>query len=116
MTTMTKESLAALLNGREYRDEITHSEEDAAKAAGLVVVFGGSDDLCELRGAITDERDCYNGGSMKIKGKLLKMLWCKEPGYSWTYSTNIPHAVFDIMEDGEKYCRGIVFAIADLPA
>ncbi len=41
-------------------------------------------------------------------------LWCKEPGYSWTFRTDIPHATFEVVEDGEPYCRGIVFALADV--
>ena len=35
---------------------------------------------------------------------------------AWTYMTDIPHATFDVMDDGELYCRGIVFALADLTA
>jgi hypothetical protein len=40
--------------------------------------------------------------------KYIDAVWC-EGEYSWTYKTNIPHATFDIWEDGEKYCKGIVF-------
>lgn len=40
----------------------------------------------------------------------------KEKGpFAWTYSTEIPHATFEIIEEGEKFCRGIVFDINDLP-
>ncbi|MNJ75290.1 hypothetical protein D3C77_723610 [compost metagenome] len=46
--------------------------------------------------------------------KQIEALWSKEPGYSWTYKTNIPHALFEVVEDGEPYCRGIVFALVDL--
>ena len=53
--TLTKEQLAAKLNGRSYRSEITPEEERLAKENRLVVVFGASDDLVELRGAINDE-------------------------------------------------------------
>lgn len=49
---MTKESLAAILNGRTYGDEITKEEEAQAKAAELVVIYGASDDLVEFGGAI----------------------------------------------------------------
>jgi hypothetical protein len=38
-------------------------------------------------------------------------LWCSEPEYSWTFSTNIPHETFEIAEDGGPFCRGIVFAL-----
>ena len=43
----------------------------------------------------------------------MKAVWGEE-GYSWTYETAIPHATFEILEDEEKYCRGIVFDIKDL--
>lgn len=140
--TMTKEELAALLNGREYRNEITQQEATQAKNAGLLVIFGASDDLIEFYGAFTDEGDCYNGGKFKIhrKGFLgshegceceycgykavaekcadLEAEWCGHrgaDGYSWTYKTALRYAAFDIMDDGEKYCRGIVITAADLP-
>ena len=58
---MTKEELAALINGRKYRHELTDKEEKAAKDARLVVVFGASDDLMEFRGAINDECGAYDG-------------------------------------------------------
>ena len=63
---MTKEELAARLTGREYRDEITAAEEAEARAAGLVVVFGASDDLMEFEGAIRDEIGCYDGGTAMV--------------------------------------------------
>ena len=133
---MNKETLAEMLNGREMGEEITKEESATAKDYGLVVVFGYSDDLAEFRGAIHGEVDCYEGGDIfissgkvlaqhyncdckycgfeKLKKTALKIqaIWVND-GYSWTYETDIPHATFDIMEDGEKYCRGIVFDIKD---
>lgn len=135
----TKEALAALLNGREYGEEITKQEEADAKASELVVVFGYSDDNVELRGAIHDEISAGDRTTFKLNqhgvieqpdederrvlkkfgaldsanagGHEIIAVWGKD-GYAWTYLTYLPHATFDIMEDGEKYCRGIVF---DLP-
>ena len=138
---MDAKELAAKLNGREYCREITDEEVRQAKEAGLVVVFGASDDLIEFRGAIRDEGDCYDGGTVlidtkgvlpswdsaseseesaqeyferKAKARTITALWAKEPGYSWTYKTDIPHETFEIVEDGEPYCRGIVFNIGDI--
>jgi hypothetical protein len=135
---MTKEELAARLNGREYGGEMTEDEERMAKAAGLVVLFGASDDLAEFRGAINDEAGCYDGGQIMLSGgkiseepdcdcrwakaaweeaqkyaQRIKAVWCGEGDYSWTYKTEIPHATFDVLEGDEKFCRGIVF---ELPA
>lgn len=136
--TMTKESLAALLNGREYRHEITEAEETEAKAANLLVVFGASDDLIELRGALNDEADAYEGTTRRIDSKGFVPDWddldhddedeCADyfarknggfevvakwdaEGYSWVIGSTAPYATFDILEDGEKYCRGIVIEL-----
>ena len=46
---MLKE-FANRLNGREYGQELTPAEAQRAKEAGIVVVFGASDDLMEFRG------------------------------------------------------------------
>jgi hypothetical protein len=138
---LTKEELAARLNGREYGNEMTAEEEGEAKTAGLVVLFGASDDLAELRGAINDEVGCYSGGDIVLLGGKpyefeqcdcvhaevaddeareyglkIEALWCDGDGYSWTYRTEIPHATFDVIEDGEPYCRGIVFSLPEAEA
>lgn len=70
---MNRQDLAALLNGREYRREITKDEEAQAKAAGLLVIFGASDDLVEFRGAIHDEIGANNGTLFRLckDGELL---------------------------------------------
>ena len=137
---MTKEELAAQLTGGEIGDEITLEQEAAAKVAGLVVIFGASDDLVELRGAIYDELGAWNGTTLLVRrGHALaenghscdcdfcgypalkngcakvEALWCKEGDYSWTYKTDLPHATFEIKEDGRPYCRGIVINETDLP-
>ena len=44
----------------------------------------------------------------------IEALWCAEPNISWTFQTDIPHETFNIMEDGEVFCRGIVFSLNDL--
>ena len=141
---MNAKELAALLAGREYTREISREEEAQAKAAGLVVAFGASDDLLELRGAVHDEAGAWGGCRVRVdraglvpdfenvdrddEGELrryfkregggieIEAIWEGEPGYSWIIKTGIPHETFEIVEDGEPYCRGIVFALADLPA
>jgi len=135
---MTKEELAAMLNGRQYDEEISKDEERLAKEAGLVVVLGYSDDNMEFRGAIDDEIGCGDGSIVEmLNGKILanrcddencpyfaklrrspdikkiEAVWAQGE-YSWQYRTDIPHAEFDIVEDGEKYCRGIVFELAEI--
>ena len=97
------------LNGRAYLDEMTKEEEQLAKELGFVVVFGYSDDNAEFRGAYDDEVGCFNGGRIYQDGDLfIDAHWCFD-GADWGYVTNIPSATFDIMQDGEVYCRGLVF-------
>ena len=142
---VTPNSIAAKLHGIEYPCRIPQAINDEAKAAGIVIVYGASDDLMELDGAIRDEFGCHDGGTAKVDAqgllrdwdsvkddgekeeiaawverdktaKEIKAVW--EPatpeGASWAYETTIPHTTFDVMEDGQIYCRGIVFALADL--
>jgi len=140
---MTTKELANLLNGREYNVEMTNEEEKAAKQYGLVVVFGASDDLTEFRGAIDDEKGHYEGGNIyftktgkiinaddvdsdddNIQNKckrcknVIEAVWDKQAEngnkYSWHFKTKIQHETFDIIEDGEFYCQGIVFSLSDL--
>lgn len=138
---MNAKELAALLNGRQYREEITPEEVSQARADGLVVVYGASDDLMEFDGAISDEIGAYEGCIVYVdakgpiplwsnldhhdkdemreyfqregKGRKIEAVWDSE-GYSWTYCTDIPHEAFEILEGEDKYCRGIVFALSDL--
>lgn len=132
--------LAAQLNGVEIGEESQRIPKDA-KERGLVVVYGASDDLMAFRGAIYDEVSCYEGGIVYVKGeevfdegyfdcgcqwaekakanakanaKTIEAIWADVDEYSWAYRTDIPHVGFDVMEDGEKYCRGIVFDLAAL--
>ncbi len=144
---MTKEQLAAKLNGREYPFEMTKQESADAKANGLIVAFGASDDLLELEGALSDEVGAYNGAEAYIRrdGVLLiapdddemevlekfdfkaaiaqrqsgaikvTAKWCPpELKASWLIEANVPHANFDIMEDGELFCRAIVIDLKEL--
>lgn len=135
---MTKEDLAGMLNGREYGSEITEAEDAAAREAGLVVVFGASDDLMEFRGSIHDESGAYCGEeayitregmfeecdeeckyskAAKDQAKCIKAVWRDEMSLTeptWSYKTDIPHATFLIYEEGTQYCRGIVFDLASL--
>jgi hypothetical protein len=137
---MNINDFAALLNGREYGKEITREEEKQAKELGFVVVFGYSDDGVELRGAIRDELGAWNGTTLyfdkngllvnecavsdcpyferlKETAKTIKVIWhdtLEEVGYAWTLETEIPHATFDIIEEEEKFCRGIVFDVKEL--
>lgn len=133
---MTTKEIAAILDGMEYGQEIREQDLQYAKENGVVIVFGASDDLMELRGAIEDEVGCDGGGRAFFDrngllqnkcdnedcphfqeklphAKYIESVWDSE-GYSWIYKTAIPHETFEILEEGRKYCRGIVFLMEDL--
>ncbi|MCR5479808.1 MAG: hypothetical protein K6F27_08110 [Ruminococcus sp.] len=109
---MTKEELAEILDERPIGHEVTKEEEKLAAENQLVVIYGASDDLCEMRGAIDDEFDCFGGGDIDCKELpgTLTAIW-GEGDADWTYETNLPHAkfrVYDDDDDGSLYCVGIV--------
>lgn len=137
---MTAKELAEKLSGRKYGMEITSEEARAAKDAGLVVVYGYSDDNVEFSGAIDDEVGAYDGTTIYINkdgilysptpecsmdecpylkqaveaSRPIKAVWHDERSPCWTFETDIPHETFTVMEDGEPFCVGIVFSMEDL--
>lgn len=131
---ITKEEMAKRLDNREYRDETTKQDTADAFQNGLVIIYGASDDLTYFDGVMADEAGAWGGAEHKVtsakrilcKGdhdeeyRLLgwtppeivmevKAEWCPD-GFegSWRITPNIPFAPFDILEDGELYCRGAV--------
>lgn len=45
----------------------------------------------------------------------LRAIWCDTDDLPpWSYSIDVPHASFNIYEDGELFCIGIVLAVEDL--
>lgn len=135
---MTAKELAIALTGREVGEEVEWGEEQDIKDAGLVAVYGYSDDNVEFSGAINDEVRAYNGTTIYLtpngvlqepdcdredcpyfakereKAKTIKAVWHNEGSPCWTFETDIPHETFTIMENGEPFCVGIVFSMEDL--
>lgn len=132
---MTAKELADMLSGREYGMEISNGEARDAKDSGLAVVYGYSDDNVEFDGAIREEVGAYNGTTIyvgkdgliddpdctdadhcpyfeaaKKAAKKIEAVWGKG-GVAWTFETDIPHETFNIYEDGELFCVGIVFSM-----
>lgn len=134
-------AFAARFNNREYLEEMTEKDRQYAVNHGIVVVFGASDDLIEFDGAIYDEQGCFNGGMIYLDkdgvsqggeklNNSIRAVWCGKDEYgkplpgdfkdengniiTWCYVTDIPHETFMIYDEGEPYCRGIVFLKEDL--
>jgi hypothetical protein len=144
MTVLTAAELASRLHNRQYGSEITPEEEKEARHAGLLVVFGASDDLLEFRGAFHDQAGAYGtatvqfhaGGPLpawddldttneddvlqyfehKKDANQVTAHWDHE-GYSWFIEPGLGlgYAVFDVLEDDERFCRGIVIDMARSP-
>lgn len=133
---MTPEAAAAKLNNSEYGYEGSDALFEEMKAAGLVAVFGYSDDNMEFRGAIHDEVGAYEGATAYLTERGLVENECSDPGCpyyekiiedarkieavreaedqpAWTFVTDIPYVTFDVIEEGEVFCRGIVFRLSD---
>lgn len=114
---MTIREFAAKLDGRQYGNEMSNEEEKLAKEQNFLVVFGASDDLAELRGAIDDECGFFNGGELKLENghcPPIKAVWCpRDRECAWAYETELPHAEFRVMENAEVYCYGIVCDLSE---
>lgn len=111
---MDIKDFAKMLDGRRCTHEITSDEEKIAAENEFVVVFGYFVDRCELRGAVHDEIDCYDGGIIKAKGlpKPINAIWCPaDKECSWSYETDMPHEEFNIFDGDELFCIGIVIDI-----
>ena len=83
-----------------------------------------------VNGAICDEGGCFDGGRVYFdkdgvdqegeeRANWIDARWCdgmNRDGLpaTWTYETEVPCERFDIWEDGEVYCVGLVFSIEDL--
>ena len=126
---MTAKEFAARIGGRKYGKELTEEERQLAKDNGLVVVYGASDDLMEIWGAVDEEADCFDGGTFHInrnglirwhddgdgdfcencpyfKAELataaeITAVWHDSGNPCWTYKTDIPHEEFAVYTDEE---------------
>lgn len=118
------------LHGSEYPDIGDKELFAKMEKAGLVAVFGHSDDCMEFRGALYDE--FYDEVAVTERGIINNFCdegdrcpnW-REPNNAftvkpvfggdpaWVFETAIPHETFEVMEDGEVFQRGIVFRLTD---
>lgn len=131
---MTRDEAAAALDGDEYGSEGSPELFAQMKEAGLICLFGYSDDVIEIRGAEHDEIGA--GTTLYFTSEGLLTNRCEEDDCPYfeqesrraakvevkdggdecgmfDYVTAIPHSRFKIMEEDELYSVGIVFALAD---
>ena len=131
--------ISKILDGMDRTDDVPKDIEKLAKENNIIIIFGYSDDLIEVRGKIYDEFDIFDGDKLLFTSqgilsnecynkdcenfKLLKTLlnpqevkaiWRNSSPY-WSYQTDIPHKTFRMLDsDDEIYCIGIVFSLSDI--
>ena len=130
--------IANKINCRSYRSEITPEIRQMLIDANSVAIFGCSDDLIEFDGKFRDEISAWGGRDFQLNKDGLPVSKCSEgddcfyfkqhimrlcnftvewydSGCSWfIYTNDIDYATFDICDDGEIYCQGIVVNLDDV--
>lgn len=130
---MKANELARRLNGIDLGDFPSELSNEAKKS-NLVVVIGIDKHTIAFYGAIHDQIDMEEGGTIHLDADgllpdvddveesrlpayydrkrlsyLIDAEWGNH-GYPWSFTTAIPHHRFDVLgHDGGRYCRGIVF-------
>ena len=131
---MTPQEAAEQLDGCEYGSVGSKELFTTMKAAGLVAIHGYSDDVVVLDGAISDEAyppallfdrrgllakacdddRCPHEAARERGAVRVEAHWCATEAASWTYSTDLPHATFRVLEDEDVYCVGLVISLEDV--
>jgi hypothetical protein len=136
---VTIKDVALMLDGREYGSEVSPREETEFKNAGIVVVYGYSDDCVEFEGAVNTEIGIWNTGNipllngvpfdvpcateefethccplLKEVAKRLKYIKSKFGVNGWEFDADFPCEKFTVVEEGDAYGVGLIYALADL--
>jgi len=135
-------TLATRLDGTEYPPRFSKEIIARARESGLVFAYCVSDDNLCFDGAICDDASAYGGKKVRVDAKgiipdfrvlvkddidamrdffrrenggvEIEAVWHDGGPIAWTFETSVPHETFDIVENGDIFCRGIVFAVASL--
>jgi len=119
------EDVKFIIDNIDYRKPIPTEVAEMARENGLVIVYGASDDLLEIEGAVYDELGAYDGFNYDdmegpdysvetydfLTKHKIEMVWCPDETKSWNFKVGNKDSVFstfNIMEDGEVYCEGII--------
>lgn len=127
---MTIQEFAKQLGTRPMGDEVPYHLVCESQRLNYLVIFGASDDLVEICGKHHYEFDAFRPTTLYVTKNRVYSADENHPAsakaiyaeYSapttqnpalWKFSTDIPHATFDIVEDGEPgiFCRGIVIDV-----
>ena len=80
---------------------------------GVEIPYGDDDSDIYLKSS-TFEPIVIEEDSSITENRIKTLFSPAEIDCTWLIKTDLPHASFDIMEDGELYCRGIIIDAADL--
>lgn len=116
--------------GREYLGEV----KDFAEENGMVIIFGYSDDVMVVRGAINETFGAFKGTTVYFAPdgrvltadeneedrsetktlpfvKAVKGTMVDGEDVMWNFETSLPCKRFHVMDDGELFCVGIVISL-----
>lgn len=130
------------LNGFEYPAYEIEGFQNEMEKDGVIAIYGMSDDLLEFSGVINDEFGAWNGFSGRLTKDLnvfdekyksegeapqdrieelpfVRAVWSPEDSQgnifaSWKIETDLPHGEFEIFEDGELFCVGVIVDTEDI--
>lgn len=136
---MTVKDVALMLDGREYGSEVSPAEKIEFKKAGIVVMYGYSDDCIEFEGAVnteigiwfteripllngvpfevpcaTVEFETHRCPLLKEVAKRLKYIKARFGINGWEFDADFPCKKFTVVEEGDACGVGLVYALADL--
>jgi hypothetical protein len=106
---------AAIIYG--YSDDCILVEGTVADQAGA---YGGGTFYVDSQGFLPLNSDLTLGEEVTTLNECRKLVRrfgksvkveviMEQDGYYWQYKTDWPHKTFEIKEDGEPWCKGIVF-------
>lgn len=127
---LTKEYVALIINGRQYRDEIPNELREHKDFKKFVICHFSSDDNFVVDGHNIDEAGMYDGGTAYFsKNGLISEFDDEDESIitqhyltvhtdsradGFIMSSEIPNASFNINEDDDRYCKGLVFDFSEL--
>lgn len=97
--------LQEILNNSKYGGDMSIAEK-YAKEKGLLIYVTASDDLLEVYGSKRDEVSMNEGSFRNVSNENVMVKEVEGAFYIMTTANDIMY--FDVLEDGELYCRGLI--------
>lgn len=131
---ITAKELAAQIDGRRRKNELTKEEKALALQSGLLIILAAGGDGLFLEGAIQDEYDQQSRFTFHVSKNTNNGLWEIEKkrggnlqfsfkcntklNHAFEISTSLEHCKFTVLdEDGDGlYCIGLVIDLNQLLA